>query len=215
MAKEAQAIGIDGQGQIVLEKETAKMFEVIPRCIGGDKDSTQEFSGMIVDREQKGLLVRRRPPLVDGGIVLPEFAEAGTFPATASFRTPFREADEVGKMRTDKSGDGFAVAFEAEADFQFIGGQLKIGRFLQWHKILEKSTGCWRPIGTVVSTGESGTESRAAAQPPGSESIKVSAADLEVVGGVGPVNFAGNKLLENPVEKRSGEAFGQLFFSQS
>ena len=43
----------------------------------------------------------------------------------------------------------------------------------------------------------------------------MSAADLEVMGGVGPVNFACNKLLENPVEKRSGEAFGQLFFSQS
>jgi hypothetical protein len=141
MTKEAQAIGVDGQRQAVLEKETAKMLEVIPGCIGGDKDSAQEFSRMIINREQEGLLVRRRPPLVDGGIVLPELAEAGAFPASASFRTPFREADQVGKMRADKSSDGFAVAFEAEADFQFIGGQLKIGRFLQWHKILEKSTG--------------------------------------------------------------------------
>lgn len=71
VAKETEAVGIDGQGQIVLEKETAKMLEVIPRCIGRDKDRAQEFSRMIIDREQEGLLVRRRPPLVDGGIVLP------------------------------------------------------------------------------------------------------------------------------------------------
>jgi hypothetical protein len=43
----------------------------------------------------------------------------------------------------------------------------------------------------------------------------VGAADLEVVGGVGPINFYSNELLENPVQKRSGKAFSQLFFSQS
>lgn len=44
MAKEAQAIGVNGQRQAVLEKETAKMFEVIPGCIGGDKDRSQKLS---------------------------------------------------------------------------------------------------------------------------------------------------------------------------
>ena len=65
-------------------------------------------------------------------------------------------------MRADKGGDGFAVALEAEADFQFIGGQLKVGGFLQRHKILEELTGCWRPIWTVISPGELGAELRAA-----------------------------------------------------
>jgi hypothetical protein len=49
MAKEAQAIGIDDQRQGVLEKEAAKMFEMIPSCVGRDKDRAQEFSGMIID----------------------------------------------------------------------------------------------------------------------------------------------------------------------
>ena len=44
MAKEAQAIGVDNQRQAVLEQESAKMLEMIPRGIGGDKDRTQEFS---------------------------------------------------------------------------------------------------------------------------------------------------------------------------
>jgi len=38
MAKEAQAIGVDDPGQGVLAEESAKMREVIPGRIGGDKD---------------------------------------------------------------------------------------------------------------------------------------------------------------------------------
>lgn len=44
MAKEAEAVGVYHQRQIMLEKKTAKMLEMIPRCIGGDKDRAQEFS---------------------------------------------------------------------------------------------------------------------------------------------------------------------------
>jgi hypothetical protein len=85
MAKAAETIGIDNQRYAVLEKETAKMLKMIPRRIGRDKDCAQKFSGMVIDGQQQGLLVGGRPPLVDGGIVLPEFAEAGTFPAAAGF----------------------------------------------------------------------------------------------------------------------------------
>ncbi len=44
VAKEAKAVGVHDQGQIVLEKEPAKMLEMIPGCIGGDKDGAQKFS---------------------------------------------------------------------------------------------------------------------------------------------------------------------------
>ena len=170
---------------------------------------------MIIDREQEGLLVLCRPPLVDGGVVLPELTQTGAFPATASFRPPFRQEDKVGEMSSDKRGDGFAVALEAKADRQFIGGQLKVGRFLERNKILEKAADCWRPIGLMVSAGDLGAEARAAPQPTCAEAIKVGSADLEMVGRVGGVDFPRVKLLENPVQKRRGDAFGQLFFSQS
>ena len=52
MAKEAQAIGIDDQGQVVLEEEAAEMLEMIPRGVGGDKDRAQELAGMIIDGQQ-------------------------------------------------------------------------------------------------------------------------------------------------------------------
>ena len=144
--------------------------------------------------------------------MLPEFAEAGAFPSAASFGTSFWEADEVGKMRVDKSGDGFAVAFEAEADFQFIGGQLKVGRFLKRHKILEELGGFWRPIRAVITAGELGAELRTEPEPTGAEPVKVSAADLEVLGGIGAVDITLVELGEDSEEERGGETFGQLLF---
>ena len=89
MAKEAETIGIDDQRQAVLPEEPAKMLEVIPGGIGGDKDRAQEFSRMIIDGQQEGLLGGSRPPLVDGGIVLPKFAEASSLPAAAGFGAGF------------------------------------------------------------------------------------------------------------------------------
>jgi hypothetical protein len=53
VAKEAQAVGVHDQRQGVLEKEPAKMLEMIPSGIGGDKDRAQEFSGMIIDGQQR------------------------------------------------------------------------------------------------------------------------------------------------------------------
>ena len=105
MAKEAQAVGIDDQRQGVLEKEPAKMLEMIPRRVGGDKDRAQEFSRMIIHGQQQGLFGGGRPPLVDGGVVLPEFAQAGAFPAAAGFGAWCWLADEVGEMGADKGGD--------------------------------------------------------------------------------------------------------------
>ena len=68
MAKEAQAVGVHDHRQAVLEKEAAKMLEMIPRGVGGDKDGAQEFAGMIIDGQQQGLFFIGGPPLVDGTI---------------------------------------------------------------------------------------------------------------------------------------------------
>lgn len=76
MAEEAQAVGVHDQRQGVPKKEAAKMLEMIPSGVGGDKDRAQEFAGMIINRQQQGLLFLGGPPLVDGGIMLPQFVEA-------------------------------------------------------------------------------------------------------------------------------------------
>lgn len=71
MAKEAEAIGVHHHGQVVLEKEAAKVLEMIPGGVGRDKDRAQELAGMIIHGQQQGLLFLGGPPPVDGGIVLP------------------------------------------------------------------------------------------------------------------------------------------------
>jgi len=76
MAKEAKAVGVHDHRQAVLEKEAAKMLEMIPSGVGGDKDRAQEFAGMIIHGQQQGLLFIGGPPLVDGGIMLPQFIDA-------------------------------------------------------------------------------------------------------------------------------------------
>ena len=44
MAEEAEAVGVNGQRQAMLEEEATEMFEVIPGGIGRNKDRAQEFS---------------------------------------------------------------------------------------------------------------------------------------------------------------------------
>ena len=44
MAKEAQTVGIHDHGQAVLDKEAAKMLEMIPRGVGGDEAGAQELA---------------------------------------------------------------------------------------------------------------------------------------------------------------------------
>ena len=44
MAKEAKTVGVHDHRQAVPEKEAAKMLEMIPSGVGGDKDGAQEFA---------------------------------------------------------------------------------------------------------------------------------------------------------------------------
>jgi hypothetical protein len=53
------------------------------------------------------------------------------------------------------------MALETEADGQFVGCQLEVGRFLQRDKLLEELTGIRWPIRPVAATGELGAELRA------------------------------------------------------
>jgi len=212
MTKETEAVGVHDHGQEVLEKESAKMFEVIPGGVGGDKDRTQEFAGMIIDGEQEGLLFLGRPPLVDGRIVLPEFADAGAFPSSAGFGTRFGLADQFGKACSGKGGHGLAVAFETNAGLEFIRHELKIGRFLQGQELLEEAHGLGRPIRPMVPAGALGGEAGAFLKETSAEPVKMGSADLEVMGSIRGVNLTVIELPEDLLEKQVGQSPGDLLF---
>ena len=90
--------------------------------------------------------------------MLPEFVEAGAFPAAPGFGVRFRLADKAGEMSSDKGGDRLAMALETKANGQFVGHQLKVGRLLQRDKLFEELSGLRRPIWPVAAAGEPSTK---------------------------------------------------------
>ena len=139
--------------------------------------------------------------MVDGGIVLPEFARTGAFPAAAGFGPGLGLADEVGKMRLDKSGDRLAMTLEVKAERQFVGGQLKVGRLLQGNEILQKLDGRRWPVWPMVPAGEFGAESGTLFQPTSAQPVKVRLTDLEVLGGFLAVDLPAIKQSQDMLEK--------------
>ena len=104
------------------------------------------------------------------------------------------------------------MPLETEAGFQFVGDELEVGRLLEGEELLEEGDGFWRPVRPMVATGELGGESRPVLEEAGAESVKVGAADLQVMGGIHDVNQPFVELLEDLLEKQVGEAFGDLLF---
>jgi len=201
MAKEAQAVGVHNHRQAVSEKETAKMLEMIPSGVSGDKDRAQEFAGMIIDGQQQGLLFIGGPPLVDGGIVLPQFIDVGAFPTPPGFGTRFGLADEVRKVGSGKSGHRLSMALESEAGCQLVGDQLEVGRLLERNELLEEGDGFRRPVRPMVAAGELGDEVGAFSEEAGAEPVKVGATDLELERGLGDVDQPLIELLQDLLEK--------------
>jgi hypothetical protein len=212
MTKEAKAVGVDDHRQAVPEKKAAKMLEMIPSGVGGDKDRAQEFARMIIDGQQQCLLFMGGPPLVDGGIVLPQFIDARAFPSTSGFGTRFRLADEAWKVGSGKGGHRLSVALKSEAGFQFVGYQLEVGRLLEGNELLEEGDDLRRPVWPMVTARELGGEFGAFPEEAGTEPVKVGPADLEVVGGTSGVNKPFIELTEDLLEEQIGEAFSELLF---
>src|ERR1051325_4722506 len=105
-----------------------RVLEMVPSGVGGYESGTHELAGVVVHSEQEGLLVLSGPPLMDGGIVLPEFAQAGAFPATARLRWALGEGDRRREGGAGIGGNGSAVAVEGETSGQFIRHKLVVGR---------------------------------------------------------------------------------------
>ena len=88
---------------------------MMPGGVGRNKDGRQEFAGVVINGQQEGLLGIGGPPLVDGGVVLPQFAHAGTLPAAAGLGRGRGHTDQEREVMAGVGGDGFAVALESEA----------------------------------------------------------------------------------------------------
>ena len=212
MTEQGQPIGVERDRQAVRAEDAAEVLAVMPSGIGGPKGPGQELAGMIIEREQEGLFIVGRPPLVDRGVVLPEFADPGALPAAAWFGAGRGRTDQEWEVAAGEGGDRFAVAVEGEAGGEFVGDELVIGRALQREEGLEELLHGRRPSGAVVAAGEAQKEGGGVLKPGGAETEEVGATDVQKLGGGVCIELATVESGECLVEELKGEAFGELLF---
>ena len=193
-------------------EDAAEVLEVMPSGIGGNEGTGQELAGMIIDGEQEGLLVVGRPPLMDGGVVLPKFPHAGALPAAARLGNGRGCADQEWEVAAGVSGDRFPVAVEGEAGGQFVGDELVIGRSLQWEEDLQELLDLVRPSGAMTAAGEAEGEGRRVLEPSRPEAEEVGATDAQELGGGVGIEIAAVESVECLVDEPKGEAFRELMF---
>ena len=212
MAEQGQAVGVESHGQTVDGEEAAEVLEVMPSGVGGDEGGAEEFAGMVIDGEQQGLLGLGGPPLVDGGVVLPEFAKAGALPAAAGLGRRRGGVDQEWEVAASVGGNGFSVPVEGEAGGQLIGDELVVGGPLEGQEGLKELLDRRGPGRVMVAAGESGGKSRRLVQPADAQAEEVGAADIQEFSGGAGVQIAAMERVERLEEKLRGEASGQLVF---
>ena len=188
----------------MLGEAVAEVLEMVPSGVGGHKGAGHEFAGMIIDREQEGLLVVGWPPLVNGGVVLPEFTQPGPFPAAAGLGGWRGGLHEEREVVTGIGGDGFAIPLESEAGGQFVGDELIVGRSLKRQKGLEKLSDLGWPSRAMVAAGEVEGKGGWMLEPGGAQAKEMRTTDVQKLGGRIRVEFTPVKSGERLVEKRSG-----------
>ena len=203
-AKETEPVGVEGLWDAVQFKGGAKMREVVPGGIGGDEAGGEVEAGMIIHGEEKDLFLRSRPPLVDGSVVLPEFADAGTAETPVAARGLWQNGEQAGEVIFSKSLDAGACALEAKEPFEFIRSELEIRRSGERKKGAEKSDDVLRPSRAMSATAGSGQEGIATSEPGGAELIEPGFADAELSGSTRGVQVAIVKSSEDAEDEIGG-----------
>ena len=85
-AKKRERIGVNGGGDPMLLTGGPEVAEVVPGRVRGDKAARHQLAGVIVLGEDQRLFLPPAPPLVNGAVVLPEFADLRALPASPRAR---------------------------------------------------------------------------------------------------------------------------------
>lgn len=144
--------------------------------------------------------------------MLPEFAQAGSFPTAAGLGEGRGRTDQEREVTARVSGDRFAVALESEAGDEFVGNELIVGRALERQEGGQELLDLGGPCAAVVAAGEVESESVWFAKPGGTQAKEMSPADAQELGGGVRVEIAAVEAGERLMEELQGEAFGKLVF---
>jgi hypothetical protein len=159
---------------------------------------------VVIHRQQEGLLIGGGPPLVDGGVVLPQFAQTGPFPTAAGLWGGRGRADQEREVVAGISGDGFAVALKSEAGGEFISDELIVRRSLERQEAFKELLDLSGPGRAMVAAGEVEGEGGRMLKPSGSQAKEVSTTDAQELGGGVRVEDAAVESVERLVKERYG-----------
>jgi len=106
-AEEAECVGVDGLRNAVALEGFAEVLEVGPGGVAVDEAASDVEARVVIDGQEEGLFYGAGPPLVDGAVVLEEFAETGVAQAAIGARFFPGRGHEVGQV-------GFDVGFGVE-----------------------------------------------------------------------------------------------------
>ena len=127
VAEEGQTVGVNGHGEAHAEEDGAEVLEVGPGGVGVDEGGGDILAGVVVDGEEEGLLGVGGPPGVDGGVVLPEFPDAGPFPSATRAGLGGVLVEEAWVVGEGVGGDGAAMTGEVVVAGELVGDELEIG----------------------------------------------------------------------------------------
>ena len=211
--KKAERIGINSLGDAVVFKGAAEVAKVIPRGVCDDETRSDIEPGMIVHREQENLLVRGRPPLMDGAVVLPKFADMSPAKTPVGANARRRNREQMREVFFEISLNAGTSADEAVKPLEFIGHELEIGRTREGQKLLQKSDDVARPERTMRATARLWAKGALPSEPGGTEFVETRLCDPELRGGGGSINGGIVKSRENPADKLRRQAMDKLLFS--
>lgn len=187
VAEEGQAVGVDRHRAAMAEEGATEVFEMMPGSVGWDESGAEVLAGMVVDGEEEGLLVVGWPPGVDGGVVLPEFADPGAFPAPLGLGEGKRLEYEVWEVRAGVSGDGLAIPMEEEAGGELVGDELEVRGALEGQEGLKEASDLQGPTLLMIAPGDALGEALRVVEPCEAKPEEVRPADPEKLARAGSV----------------------------
>jgi hypothetical protein len=209
--KEAQRIGIDGFGQTVGLESRAEVAEVVPSRVGVNETTGDIEPGMIVDGEQQDLFGSRRPPLMDGTVVLPEFPDSGAAKPSITSRLAGRLCHQMGQVSLAVGRHRGPGALEGVEALEFIADELEVGRIEQRQEVFEKGMDVRGPAAAMVTTAGSGGIGIGLLQPSGAELIETGSPHPKLRTGSIGVQQTRVEIFEGPADKLGWEAMAKLF----
>jgi len=209
--EEAQAVGVNDLGQAPDLEGFAKMFEVIPSRVRLDEAAREVEAGMVIHGEQEGLLGGGGPPLVDGTVVLPKFADVRATEAAIDAGLARRGGHEMGVAGLDVGLHRGASPDQAAEPIQFIGDELVVGRILQGQELQEEAMSLGRPVLVPVAAAGLRREAGALAEQSRPQLVKPGAAHPQMRGSRDGVERPRVEVVEDAADKCERMAVEELF----